>query len=327
MANRVEQSRGARPLRLRLCAWGRCSALDGVAGREKLIEKIQKDDRSARAELRAIYLLRRPHIAVEMYPLVSVGTGKREPDFRVRETEGSWTYVEVARPDTADTQRRANALLNRLTQVISSVAKPFTLEVFLLREPNDGEIEELATALPALCVEEGVSRTHIKDLAILILNHTTANKIVPYQHPEDDRRPRLAMAKAIVGGSQPPRQLSVSMPYADGRGEAFLTSEARQLPTDAPGLVMIDMGNAPGGFKEWVPLLERRLQPKIHTRVGGICLFFEAILPTERGIAQLMETRLFRNPHARLPLPAWIVSAVAEAGAEFNVAMGTPTRT
>lgn len=161
----------------------------------------------------------------------------------------------------------------------------------------------------------------------MILNHTTANQVVPYQHPEDDGHPRLAMAKAIVGGSEPPRQLSVTMPYADARAEAFLTSEARQLPTDAPGLVMIDKANAPGGFKEWVPLLQRRLQPKIHTRVSGICLFFEAILPAERGIAQLMETRLLRNPHARLPIPAWIVSAVEEARAEFNVAIVMPTRT
>ena len=89
----------------------------------------------------AIYLRRRAQIAVEIYPLINVGVGEREPDFRVREAEGPWTYIEVARPDTADTQRRANALLNRLTQVISSVAKPFTLEVFLLGEPNDAEIE------------------------------------------------------------------------------------------------------------------------------------------------------------------------------------------
>ena len=41
-----------------------------------------------------------------------------------------------------------------------------------------------------------------KDLAILILNHTTANQVVPYQHPEDDGRTQLAIAGVIAGAAQ-----------------------------------------------------------------------------------------------------------------------------
>jgi len=262
-----------------------------------------------------------------MYPRVTVGTREREPDFRVRKAHDPWTYVEVANPDTADAQRNANAVLQRLSQVVSSVKKSFALEVFLFREPGDDQIEELAAALPAFCSDDGVSRVHVKDFAILVRNHTSPGQIVPYQHPEDDGRPRLAMARSIVGGSEPPRHVAVRIPYADKRAEAFLTTEARQLPTDAPGLIMINMRNAPGGIKTWASLLRRRLQPKMHTRVGGVCLFFEAVLPTERGIALSMETGFLRNLHARLPLPAWIESAIEEAGAEFRGLVQTPRRT
>src|SRR5258708_30893383 len=99
------------------------ATLDGVPGAEKLIEKIRAGDIAARAELMAVYLLRhgRPHVTVELYPRIAVGAGERESDFRLREAQEPWTYVEVTRPDMADAQRRASAVLQRLTQVVSSV--------------------------------------------------------------------------------------------------------------------------------------------------------------------------------------------------------------
>jgi hypothetical protein len=48
---------------------------------------------------------------------------------------------------------------------------------------------------------------------------------------------------------------------------------ATQLPNDAPALIMVEMLRAPGGFRLWEPILERRFQPTAHTRVGGMGLF------------------------------------------------------
>jgi hypothetical protein len=61
----------------------------------------------------------------------------------------------------------------------------------------------------------------------------------------------------------------VRMPFADQRADDFLRKEARQLPNDAPSLIMVEMSRAPGGFRSWEPILEGRFQPTVHTRVGA----------------------------------------------------------
>jgi hypothetical protein len=63
------------------------------------------------------------------------------------------------------------------------------------------------------------------------------------------------------------RHVVVRIAFTDERAEEFLRAEARQLPTDAPGLVMIFPGGS--GWKTWEPVLRSRLQPGMHTRVSG----------------------------------------------------------
>jgi hypothetical protein len=108
------------------------------------------------------------------------------------------------------------------------------------------------------------------------------------------------------------------LPFADQRAERFLTEEARQLPTDAQGLIMVDMARAPGGFRTWEPILRRRLQPTMHTRVGGIGLFGSGLLPTPEGEAVLSETKFISNAYARIPLPSWIAETLQNIGRLFE---------
>jgi hypothetical protein len=100
---------------------------------------------------------------------------------------------------------------------------------------------------------------------------------------------------------------------AGQRAERFISSEAAQLSGDAPGLIMVEMTNTKTGFKSWEPLIKRRFQPTIQTRVGGVCLFSSGILLTSTGFAVPSQTKLLLNPHATLPLPSWI-NTTLEAG-------------
>jgi hypothetical protein len=114
------------------------------------------------------------------------------------------------------------------------------------------------------------------------------------------------------------------MPYADQRAERFLTEEARKLPTDAPGLIMVEMGRAPGGFRTWEPIFRRRLQPTMHTRVGGIGMFGSGLLPTPEGEAALYETKFISNPYAKIPLPSWIAEVLQTVGRAFEARVHPP---
>ena len=88
------------------------------------------------------------------------------------------------------------------------------------------------------------------------------------------------------------------VPYTDGRAEAFLRTEARQLPRDAPGLTMIATGEAVGVLKRWEPVITSRLRPNQHTRVSAIALFETGILAEDPPRLRL-EAKLVANSFAK----------------------------
>jgi hypothetical protein len=62
-----------------------------------------------------------------------------------------------------------------------------------------------------------------------------------------------------------------------------------------------------GAIKAWRTLIERRLQPNLHTRVSAVCLFQTGQVLTEEGEDWRIECKIIPNPHARFPLPSWII--------------------
>lgn len=294
----------------------RLTVLDGIAGTAELIEHIRRGDDSAEAELTAIFLIRsqRRTAQVDLYPPV----GNRVADFRVRDGESPWTYVEVTRPNWSEATERARTVLDRVAALVAEIKKSFALEVFLRREPAEEELGQLVQILPRFCNQEGVHREELPaQLGLLLLNESAPGQVVTGDHGEEVR-PRIGMAKAIAGPGEPNRHIAVRMAFSDERAEAFLTSEARQLPKEVPGLILIGISRAPGAFKSWEPLVIRRFQPHIHTRVSAVCLFGGGLLQTPSGEAWLPETKLLLNRHATFPLPTWIETALIESGAEFR---------
>jgi hypothetical protein len=322
-----QNAKGSAPT-LAVAAIGQSLAsLEDIAIPEQLINKLRRKDPSAFAELRAIYLLRSRELCrVELEPPVSVGGRQRKCDFRVQRQNEPWVYVEVTQPAVSEAQARVQQLLNSIVDVVNSVHRPFALEVFCRREPSDDEIAPLVERIRDFCsadhrAGEAVQQEVPDGLGVLFLNHGPAGQIVLNDHGEKPV-PRLCAARGIVGPEEPHRHIAVRVPYADARAEQFLTAEARQLPTDSPGLIMVEMARAPGGFRSWEPVLRRRLQPSMHTRVGGIILFSSGQYPTSQGEASLFETKFINNPHARIPLPPWIEAACTAINDELAAKSG-----
>ncbi len=294
----------------------RLAVLDGIAGTAELIDHIQRGDDAAEAELTAIFLIRshRMTAQVELYPPV----GNRVADFRVRDGEAAWTYVEVTRPDWSEATERARIVLDRVAALVTDIKTSFALEVFLRREPAEEELGQLLQTLPRFCNQKGVRQEELPaGLGLLLLNESAPGLIVTGDHGEEIR-PRIGVARAIAGPAEPHRHISVRMAFSDERAEAVLTTEARQLPKGTPGLIMVGISRVPSAFKSWEPLLRRRFQPQMHTRVSAVCLFGGGLLLTQTGEAWLPQTKLLLNPHATLPLPAWIDAVLIESGAEFR---------
>lgn len=299
----------------------RLVSLDGVGGAEMLIERLRRGDQSAQAELTAIYLLRcHPIILVELFPKILVDDKKREPDFRICQPDGPWIYVEVTKPDFSQAQRRAEKVLQRLISRLQTLKKSFALEVFLRHEPDELEFELVAQRVSQVCLAEGDLKEELPDgLGLLLLNHYPPGQIVVTDHPGEEKRPRIGAATAISGPNEPTRHIAVRMPFADERADQFLRGESKQLPKNSPSLIMLEMSEAMSGFKTWEPLLRRRFQPTLHTRVSAVCLFTSRVLVwTVEGQAWLPQIKLLVNPHAKLSLPSWISQALKEAGAGYG---------
>ena len=80
---------------------------------------------------------------------------------------------------------------------------------------------------------------------------------------------------------------------------------------------MVDASGEPTEFASWAPILSRRFQPNIHTRVGGLCLFAPQLLPMSDGLLWVPQVRLHVNPHAKLALPQWVQQALNQAACDF----------
>jgi hypothetical protein len=102
-----------------------------------------------------------------------------------------------------------------------------------------------------------------------------------------------------------PRRIARRFPITDTRGAKFARKAAEQLPTYAPGLIMIQTGTL-NAMRTWRSLIENIFQQKKHTRVSAVCLFSGAQRRTPEGAIWEAQTKLVINPHARLALPTWI---------------------
>src|SRR5262249_55437982 len=88
------------------------------------------------------------------------------------------------------------------------------------------------------------------------------------------------------------------------------------LPKNESGLVMVDVSRQGTALDSWAKLVPPRFTPTQHTRVGGVLLFMVGWQLTTEGTRLLPYLKLIPNPHARIPLPAWVNEVVEEAREE-----------
>jgi hypothetical protein len=311
------QVRGPGPLLSVMSMGGRLIALEAIEDGTKLVAKLKKRDTSAEAELTAMHILYVRNKIVKIKYEPDVGNG-RKADFGLQTKDGDITYVEVTKPNVSEVSERLTKILNRITDLVSSIKRQFALEVFFKREPDDKEVEELLVHIQQFCAEGTNKRQEFGDLALLILSDVTPGQIMSHQEPGDQTTPRLVAVQVIVGSGEPKRHVMARIPYSDQRADVFLRREAAQLSKNRPGLIMVDVSAEPTAFSSWGKVLTRRLQPGIHTRVSGICLFSPQLLPTGNNLMWIPRVHLHVNPNARLALPSWIAASLDDAATAFG---------
>jgi hypothetical protein len=300
-------------------------AIDGALGAEALYKRLSQGDRAAESELTAACLFRsrRQTAEVEFGPQIVLGSRRRCPDLRIRDGGAPWTYVEVTQLNRSTASDRAQGLLTRITNELIVLKRPIVLEIVFWREPLAAEEDELIRQACDACNSPDERRHDLAGLASLLVKSGNSAAVVPSILPPNAGT-HMSIARTVGGSGEVNRQILVRVPFADQRAETILTSEARQLPKNESGLVMVDVTAQPTAFASWPELVPRRFSGRQHTRVGGVLLFMTAVRPTDSGMALLPHLNLIPNPHARVPLPAWITDVVEETRAETNRFTGRP---
>jgi hypothetical protein len=295
--------------------------VEGSHGIEQLVDRLRRGDRSAFAELHAVSLCITADQNIEVEFEVSAADETHKPDFRLRQPDLEWVYVEVAAPDTSVAEENARLIIQRVSTVISAAQVGTALDVSFHRDPIPEEVEVVVAEMARLA-GNGTSGTHtVSGLASIAINMSPPANLVLHDDGEPEM-PRLGLAYFEAQAGQPAhKRVSVRYPFADDRAEAFLTQEARQLPREGIGVIMLNVSEAVGGFKSWRPLLLRRLQPRIHTRVGAICLFQAGSESTPSGEAIISQTSYIQNVHAKRVVPSWLEGALRRFQPASNHAM------
>lgn len=299
---------------MRIIGMGRrLRIIEPLPRNKELLDKLRKQDRSADAELTAIHLLcfRSREVEVELFPPV----GNRVADFRVRKGQEEWTTVEVAQATESAEHKRLSAILQRLTAVFRSLGDPFSLEVIFLREPTDEEFLRLAEALPQFCVEGGSKTARLNDdLGVLLLNHVPVGQMPYSTVPGVDDVPYIGLSVFF----RRDQVVTVKVAFSDDRAGRMLREQSTQLPKGKRGLIMISGPSSESELRVWAPLILRRFQPGMHTRISGVCLFEGGMVPSCSKTGWEIQAHMILNPNAASSLPSWIEEAVVAADDAFE---------
>lgn len=288
-------------------------ALEQSTVPDLFIEKLRRGDVATHAELAVLHMLvgNDASVVAEVQDERSFPMGVPVSDMRARPVDrDEWVYVEVSRPDASDLRIRAGALIDRVASLVERIPETFGLEVFLRREPDADEEERITREVVDLCRVKGRHVRDLPGLGLLLLNASPPDQVVFEDHG-DPVVPRVGVVKLVSADGRVGR-IVVRMPFSDDRAEKVLKREAAQLPNDAPGVVIIDIANATGSLRTWGPLIERRFQPSLFTRVGAVCLFSSGQGTDVHGRETwVRETKIIANPHARYPVPGWAMERLA----------------
>lgn len=314
IASQARNQKGLAPT-MRIVGMGlRLHAVEKVPGSEELLTRLRGQDSSADAELTAVYLFRSGSrdIEIELFPPV----GKRIADFRMRKGSEEWTTVEVTQATESAEQKRLTGTMKRLANALKSLSFPFSLEVILLREPTEQETRRLCETLPQFCESRETQSARLyNDLGWLLLNRAPPGQLPNSEIPETADLPSIGVAAFF----RVDQVVAARICFSDDRAEKLLKTEAKQLPSGKRGLIMISGPSSDKELSVWKPLIRRRFQPTLHTRIGGVCLFDGGMVPAPNAKSDWrIQAHLLLNPHAKKALPSWIEARVKAVCEEFE---------
>jgi len=216
------------------------------------------------AELFVIANLRRWGAKVELFPPVN----NRVADCRFR-LDSDWVYGEVSQRGISKVRSDARVILGRVATAASAVISGKHGYVAIFRVPDSSELERITSWLENIKDDE---ETRLDDLALFFTDSIDSSVHDEGRLAELVPEPRYFNTYLKMDPAAPAKG-TACMGVSDENAGKVLRDEAAQLPKDGPGVVFLDVSGIIGGVKEWSPLIQRRFQPNINTRISAVALY------------------------------------------------------
>ncbi len=280
-------ARSPRFVRAIVAMWDDWEVILNLPKADKLIERWQAgiNEGGVQPEVRVFARLVRAGAAVELFPEVS----DHIPDCRFRPmSDDGWAYLEVSQRGLSKVRQHAQGVLSRVSEAGANAVAGMHGKVAILRMPADDEVERIVTWLAA----GPRSGEKLEDLAEFYLD--ALDRAVGPNDVIQERVPRPRLLSTHVALPGPTLRGTACLSISDEGAQELLKAEAAQLPFDQPGVVVLDVSSVIGGYQEWVPLIQRRLQPTINTRISAVVLLTTAL--TQEGLT--IEGQVLINPNS-----------------------------
>jgi hypothetical protein len=247
------------------------------------------------AELRILAQLCRVGFEIELFPSIKKG---RVPDARIRlAREQPWTYVEVSQRAISKVRRDAELTMQRVAERAADSRPGVHSKVAILRQPDMQELQRILDWLTSLPPTSG----QFEDLAILWVQPLEVAVDATDQLRKSVPGPCLFTTRIAAGPIT--KRATVCIGIADMGAERILSEESRQLPQSQPGILILDTSFVLDGIEIWEPLIRRRFQPRLNTRIGAVVL-----TQWQHGAAgRQSESGVVPNPHAAIPINSSII--------------------
>ncbi len=258
------------------------------------------DQLGVTAELRVFAQLCRAGLDLELFPPIP----SRVPDARIRITpEQPWTYLEVSQRAISRLRNDAESVMLRISEKAADSRPGVHSKVAILRQPAEHELERILSWLASL----PASGSRLGDLAILYLEPfetaVDTNDVLYYHVPQP------CLFTTWLASSMPPKKATVCICIKDTGAEQMLKDEAKQLPPSQPSIIILDTSSVIGDIASWEPLIRRRFQPRINTRIGTVVL----TRCYNAAAGRQAESKVLVNPYAKIPIDPEIVRRLERA--------------
>lgn len=271
--------------------WEDWCQIRGLPKSEKILKRWKSGiyDAGVSSEIQVMAHLVRMKAEVELFPKA----GNRSPDLRFRK-DSQWVYCEISHRGMSKVRKRGQEILHRVASAAGKAIDGKHGKVAILRDLGDDELENLISWLDSL---SDCRKTKLNDLAVFRTCGMSGTmdqddfKLVPM--------PRLCATSLSATDGHISQKGSACMCISDRSAQEILETEAAQLHRDYPGVVILDLSTVIEGCTEWSPLIQRRFQPNINTRISGVLLF--QVTLNRNG--PNTEGSLLINHHSRNPLP------------------------